>query len=400
MSKYNHLTAPTFKTSLPLRLAFLGAFAMAFGFYFAPARTWPNLLLDGFYFLSLAVSALFFLATQRLSGARWSATLRRVPEAMMSAVPVGAVLMLVVFFGRHWIYPWANGSALEELHIGGRGDYLQVPFVFVRMLIVLVLWTVFAWIFRRTSLAQDRGNGLVHHNRLNQISAVFMVVFALSFTAGSFDWLISLEPSWFSTIYAIYVFAGCFVVGLAAITLAVVILRERFPAVELASEDQLHDLGKLLFAFSTFWAYIWLSQYLLIWYGNIPEEVTHYVTRTNGPWLPLFALNLTLNWIAPFVLLLSQHAKRSPRRLKIMSIVLLCGHWLDLYLLIIPATSGAPKFGPLEILLAAGYAGLFAYVFFRVLANAPLVPVNDPLIEHENGLSVETAQPALPGVQQ
>jgi hypothetical protein len=166
------------------------------------------------------------------------------------------------------------------------------------------------------------------------------------------------------------------------VTLVVVVLRQqgRLAPVETA---QLHDLGKLLFAFSTFWAYIWLCQYLLIWYGNVPEEVTYYVRRTNGPWLVLFALDVVVNWLVPFVVLMSARAKQNPRTLRAVSVLLLVGHWLDLYVMVVPARRPVPEFGPLELFVPLAYASLAYLVVVRSLSQAPLVPVNDPIVAHE-----------------
>src|SRR5262249_44251038 len=186
-----------------------------------------------------------------------------------------------------------------------------------------------------------------------------------------------------SSMFPIYVFAGAFVQGIAAVTLVAIVLRERGLLADWVSEQQLHDLGKMLFTFSTFWAYIWTCQYLLIWYGNIPEEVTHYVKRTNGAWPYLFALNLIVNWLVPFVALLSARAKCTPQVLKSISILLLCGRWLDLYLLIMPALWSTPRFGLFEIVLAAGYLALIYLQLVRYLSRAPLIAAHDPFLASE-----------------
>jgi hypothetical protein len=372
---------------LAAAVAAIAAIVVLVGLIAAPERTWLNLLLNGFYLTSLAVSAIFFLATQRLSGARWSAALRRVPEALMAVLPFGAVVMIGVFFARETIYGWSRPDAfLHESALAGKVSYLQPPFVFLRLVIALSLWGIFAWLFRKTSLAQDEkpGFGMRHHRRLNRYAAAFLLVFAPSFTVGSYDWIMSLEPGWFSTMFAVYVFAGTFVQGIAAITLAVVVLRERGAFGDTVSDQQLHDLGKMLFAFSTFWAYIWTCQYLLIWYGNIPEEAAYYAKRTSAEWLFVFGFNFVINWVVPFAALLSARAKQRPRVLVAVSSALLFGHWLDLYLLIMPARWDEPNIGIVEVTLAAGSAALAYLVFVRALSRAAIVPVNDPVLLAES----------------
>jgi hypothetical protein len=402
---------PSFDISSRARLVavlliVLGALVAIYGVYAAPERTWPNLLLDGFYITALGVSAMFFLATQRVTGARWSASLRRVPEAFLPILPVTALLILALFFGRHVLYSWSRpGEMAHEPAIAGKIQYLQVPGVFGRMIFVLLAWMLFAWLFRRASWQQDRHPelSLALHQKLTRYAIIFVPVFALTLTVAAFDWILSADPHWFSTMYAVYVFAGTFVQGIAAITLAVVILRERGFLRDSVSDHQLHDLGKMIFAFSTFWAYIWVCQYLLIWYGNIPEEVTHFVKRTNGPWLYLFALNLIVNWIVPFTVLLSVRAKCTPRVLKSITILLLCGHWLDLYLLIMPSVWSAPKIGLFEVPIAAGYLALLYLVFVRSLGQAALVPLNDPILAYEKLQVIEHQRPIhrkLRGVEQ
>lgn len=361
----------------------VGAAVTLYGLSAAPERTWLNLLLNGFYLLSLAVSATFFLALQRLARARWSAGIRRPPEALMLVLPVAAGLMMAVFFAGRSIYPWSHpGVFAGEPAIAGKVVYLQVPFLFARVAVALALWGGFAWIFRKASLDQDRDTrrNMLYHRRLDGYAAGFAVVFAPTFTLSAYDWIISLEPKWFSTMFAVYVFAGTFVQGLAAITLVVAVLVERGLLGNAVKESHLHDLGKLLFAFSTFWAYIWVCQYLLIWYGDLPEEAPYYVARIHGGWVFVFAANLLVNWVAPFVVLLSAQAKRNTRVLKAVSVLLLCGHWLDLYLMIMPSHWAAPRMSVLEVVIAAGCMALAAIVFLRGLARAPLVPVNDPVL--------------------
>jgi len=349
-------------------------------------RLWPNLLLDAFYLVGLGLSAMFFIATQRATSARWSAGLRRVPEALMCTLPATAMLLIpIIAIGsaRHTLFPWSRpGAFAHDSVIAGKVQYLHGPFVAARIAVVLAVWVLFVAAFRRASLAQDRSadGGLRDHRRLDRLGAGFIVVFALTITLAAYDWLAALDPGWSSTMFAVYIFAGTFAQGIAAITLATTRVMRREPLTRQVGGDQLHDLGKLLFAFSIFWAYIWVCQYLLIWYGNIPEEVTHYVTRTRGRWLPLFVLNVVINWVVPFVGLLSAAAKRNPRRLALVASIVLVGHWLDLYLVIMPAVWREPHLGVTELALAAPHAALLIALFRHQLARAPLVPVHEPML--------------------
>jgi Ni/Fe-hydrogenase subunit HybB-like protein len=237
-----------------------------------------------------------------------------------------------------------------------------------------------ARVIRRVSLRQDRDPAPEHHQSLVRWSAIFVVVFGLTILPASVDWVMSLDPHWASTIFAVYLVAGVLQSGLAALTIIVVLLRERGPLAEVVRDDHLHDLGKLLLGFSTFWAYMWLSQYLLIWYANLPEEVSHYIRRTSGGWLPLFLLNVTINWVVPFLVLLPRSAKRHHRVLLGVSLLVLLGHWLDLYLLVMPEMRETPSLNAVELIVAAGYMGLFLLMTSRALAAAPLVPLHDPYL--------------------
>jgi hypothetical protein len=363
-----------------LGLALAGAAAF-FALLDADAgRAWLSLLVASFFFLSLALSGLVFIAIHRLANAGWWCALRRVPEALAAQVPLASLLMLAVFLGRRSLYPWTRPGAQADPAVAAKSAYLNEPFFLVRMLLFLGLWSLFAVLLRRASLAEDREGARPHHRRQVRLSALFIVTFAVTFSLASFDWLMSLDPHWASTMFAVYTFAGLFLEGLAAITLCVVLLRRRGPLAEIVDASHLHDLGKLLFAFSTFWAYIWVCQYLLIWYGNLSEEIPYYYLRTNGPWLPLFVLNPVLNWGVPFVVLLPRAAKRNPAVLLGVAITVLAGRWLNLYLIAAPAVLPQPRLGILDLLIAGGVAGVCFLGLSRSLAGAPLLARNDPFL--------------------
>lgn len=366
-------------------LLFVGAAGAIAGLQFNPQRFWPSLLQNSFFFLSLAVGALVFVAIQYLANAGWSVALRRVPEAMMGYLPAGALTLLAVFFGRHTLYEWTHAEAVAKSHaLQAKAAYLNTPFFFARMAVFLLIWTIFMRLLRRESRAQDMDGSILHTRRNRKYAAIFIGLFAITFTLASFDWLMSVEPEFYSTIYAFYCFSGLFVSAIAAITLLTIWLRRRghLPQV---NEEHLHNMGKLVLSFATFWAYMWLSQYLLIYYTNLPEETVYYIRRTSTPgWQGLFILNLLLNWLIPFVMLLSRQAKRGTGWLAAACVIVLAGHWVDLYTLImpglgLPAWTGAP--GLLDLALLCGFTSLFLLIFHRNLGGSPVVPQGDPYLD-------------------
>lgn len=359
----------------------IGAGALAVLFFQDPTRAWAAVLVDGFYLLGLGLGGAVFIASIYLCDAAWASGLRRVPEALMAVLPIAGVCLLGVYFGRGSLYLWSRPAELAEHPLApAKAAYFEAPFFLLRMLCFLACWLLLARLLRRLSLAQDQGEALLHHRRLRRASAVFVPLFALTFSLASFDWLMSLDPRWYSTIFAIYTFAGIFVQAIAAVTLVLLALDRGGHGPSGFGAEQRHDLGKLLFAFSTFWAYIWLSQYLLIWYGDLPEETVYYLVRTREPWRGLFLLNLGLNWLLPFLLLLSRRAKRAPSVLALVSALLLLGHWLDLYLIVLPTVTAGWDWGTmlLELLVAVGFAAVAGILIRRALGGASLVPVNDP----------------------
>jgi len=357
-------------------VALIGMAAAAIALVLDPVRAWSQLLLDTFYLLSVSLAALLFLAIHFLSAARWSACLRRIPEALMATLPAAAVLMLSLTVLRAAIVPSRH---TEPVASSAKAFYLSMPFMAARAAVVLGVWVWLASLVRRASLFEDADGSAINRERMKRYSAIATVVFAITFSIASVDWLMSLDSHWVSTLFAVYLFGGLLVHGIAAVTLVAAVIHSSDSRAFVTS-DHLHDLGRLLFGFTTFWAYLWFSQYLLIWYGNIPEEATHYVTRTSGAWLPLFWANLIVNWVVPFLVLLPRTTKRDARVLIAMALTLLAGRWLDLYLVILPETTARPQFGLVEIATALGTAGLLIGFTIRALSAAPLVPVNDPFL--------------------
>lgn len=366
-----------------LGLVVLGIVSVILGFVFHPDRTWANILLNSVYFLTLSLCGTFLVALQYVSGSRWSEVLRRLPEAMMSYLPVGGVLLLLIFFGMHSLFHWSHHDAvLHDKILAGKAAYLNVAGFFIRAVVFVGGWTLFAQLLRRNSLHLDQSGDLKFYTRNIKLSAVFMFFFAVTFSLSSVDWLMSVDPHWFSTIFAVYNFSGMFVSGIAVVTILVYLLKAQGLLGEV-NDNHYHDLGKYLFAFSTFWAYIWFSQFMLIWYGNIPEETVYYVNRMKQDWAWLFYFNLVLNFIVPFFVLLPRASKRSGAVVMRVAIVLLIGRWLDLYLMVMPGVVKETAFiGITEILIALGFAGVFVYVVLRALGRAPLMPRASVILEY------------------
>ena len=377
-------------TRLLRSLAAAGLFIILAGAAIAPERIWPSLLLAAYFLVSTALAGAFFVALQYVTGAGWSVALRRVPETLMMMLPAAGAALLLVLLVRPSLYPWAGLEGFKAL-------WLNRPFFLARAAVYLALWAGLALAMVRASRHQDSDGAVEHTLRNQKLSAAFIVVFALTFWLAAFDWIMSREPHWSSTIFGVYNFAGMFLGGLAAIIVLTVWLERLGPLRGVLNENHLHDLGRLLFAFSTFWAYIWFSQYMLIWYANFPEETVYYTRRLQGAWQPLFLLNFFLNWVIPFFILLMRTSKRSATTLVRVAIIVLAGRWLDLYLMVVPPqAAGRPPFGVWEIGPAVAAVALGLLAFFHYLRQAPAVPLRDPLLADSLGPAHITASPATP----
>jgi hypothetical protein len=391
--------------ALTVLIAVGGVTALA-GLLLEPERTKAGLLLGSFALVSLSLAGAVFVALLHVTGAGWATTLRRVPEAMAAAFPAGALLLAAVLLAGPELFPWFDPSAVKAENVPPLKEvWLNRPFFLLRSAVYLACWYGFILALLRASRRQDT-DGKVNHTQAGiRLSAVFLVVFGVTFWLASQDWVMSLESEWVadgtrrpanwsSTIYGLYNFSGLFLSGLAVLILLLLWLRRVSVLGWVVGADSLHDLGKLLFAFSTFWMYVWFCQYMLIWYVNNPEETPYFIQRLHGAWQPLLLANLALNWVIPFVVLLPQAAKRSPSVLAKVCVFVVLGRWLDLYLMIAPAVDGpAPALGLLEIGLTLGAAGLFGLAFFRSLSRAALVPLRDPFLIESADLAGEGNQP-------
>ncbi len=355
-----------------LGLIGLGGLGLAIGAFAGAERLWANLLIVTFFGAGLGLGGLLFLAFHYLTGAKWSDPLRRVAEAVASVLPASALALGVVVAAGLSHYPWTHEDLASHATWWFKAAWLEPSFFLIRTAAYLILWILFSAAMVRASQRED-SNRRAGARRWNvRLSALFLVVFSVTLWLATTDWIMSLEPEWYSTIFAVYHFAGILLSGLALITLLAVGLRRSGTLEGIIRDSHYHDLGKLLFGFSSFWMYIWFCQYMLIWYANIPEETAYFVRRTQGAWEPLFVLNFCLNWAVPFLVLLPRAAKQSGGVLVKVAVVLLVGRWLDLYLAIVPAvTPDAPVPGLAELGTALAGAGILGLLLLRSIHRAP-----------------------------
>jgi hypothetical protein len=379
-------------------LAVVGAALFAFGLISDSWRGWANGLVASWYFLSLAVGATFVLAIMHVTKAGWGVVVRRIPEAMGSYLIVGLVTMLAVCgLGMHDLYEWSHPDIVaKDALLMRKAPLLNAGWLFGSIVLGIGGWALFQRAIRKHSVAQDTDGDEAHTGKSMVLSVLFIIFFGLSLTMGSVIWLMSLEPHWFSTMFGVYQFSGAHKAAAAAITLLILFARKNSKLGDYANENHLHDMGKMMFAFATFWAYIWVSQWMLIWYANIPEETGYYISRTEGGWGILFVLNVLMNWLIPFFVLLPRANKRNPKILTSMAILLLLGHWLDIYLQVLPGVSHfaahhtgqdihGPFFGPAEIGAMAMLGGVFLFVVTTAMQKASLLPTKDPYLSESIG---------------
>lgn len=358
-------------------------------------RIWANLLMNGYYFLLFGIGAMFFWAVNYVANAGWSTLVKRVVEAITSYIWIGALIVLVILIlGGDTIYHWVQyqklglepGDAGYDKIMDEKAWFLNKNWLYGGVVIITGLWVLFRTILRRFSLKEDEEGGTKYFHKSVRYSAGFIPVFAFSFSILSWLIIMSIDAHWFSTIFSVYNFAIAFVTSLTVITLFTLYLKSK-GYLEVVSDEVVHDLGKFMFAFSIFWAYIWLSQFLLIWYANLPEETVYFNIRLNTLlYEPMFLTNIIMCFVLPFLILMMRNAKRSPRVLILAGSIILLGHWLDLYLMVMPGTMGIEaKIGMFEIGTTMAFAGLFIYIVLSSLSKHSLYAKNHPyLLESAN----------------
>jgi len=358
-------------------------------------RFWAALLQNSVYFLLIANASMFFICATILAFGGWQMAFRRVPEAIAAAVPVIGIITLIillaiVFGGDHMthIYHWTDAETVNNDPIlKGKKPFLNIPFFTIWTTLTIGLWSVLGYKVRKISLEADNGTmsteqGKKYIWRNTVWAALFIVWFALTVMSTTpWLWLMSIDAHWYSTMYSWYTWASTWVSGIALITLFVVYLKNN-GYLEYTNKEHLHDLGKFMFAFSIFWAYLWFSQFMLIWYANIPEETVYFNPRTHGPYSGVFWFNFIINFLAPFLIFMTRSSKRNYSTITIMSLIIIFGHWLDFYQMVM--ASVAPEHVEMNLFdfgIALGFVGIIMLVAGRVLSKYPLVAKNHPFMK-------------------
>jgi len=365
-------------------------------------RLLGSLLFNGYFFFIISTMALIFIVISQLSNAGWYVAIRRIPEAMSAYMPIGAaILIIIALLGISHIYHWAHEGVMDsDPLLAKKTWYLNKPFWFIRLILFTGFWTWGGMMVRKYSRQEDElSKGITDttfFDKTFKLSAVFMFIFAFTFSMFVWDVTMSIDAHWYSTIFTVYNFATGWVSAMTIIYLFVNYLRPR-GYLNIVTDEHVHDLGKWIFAISMFWAYMWVAQFLLIWYANIPEEVAYYAPRLFGSYKLSFFFNLTMNFIVPFFIFMRRSAKRNPNVGMFVGICILLGHWNDVYLMFMPGTMNlataitehnptgilevpSQGWGLMELGFLGLFSGLFLYIVQTALTKANLYPTKHPYI--------------------
>lgn len=367
------------------------AYGMLMGDHILVERTYANLLLMGYYFTCVCAAGAFFLALQYVTQSAWSAGMIRIPQAMASTLPIASIILLVIVvlgLSTHNLYHHWYATGLTDPNspnydsiIAGKSWYLNFSGFLTRQVIFMGTYSIFAVILAKLSYKEDLEGGLNSYKKSFKLSAIFLVIFGFTTPIWSFDTIMSLEAHWFSTMFGWYNFAAMWVSGLCAITVILIVL-QKAGYMNWVNENHLHDLGKLIFGFSIFWTYVWFAQFILIWYANMPEETVYFYKRWEPEYKPWFWLSIIVNFLAPLLLLVDRDVKRKQNSMLFVAILLLAGHWLDYYIMVMPGTVESHRgFGIVEIGTALGFVGLFTFLVMNKLSKQGLVAKNHPLLD-------------------
>ncbi len=356
----------------------------------AQNRFWAVMLQNSVFFLLICLASVFILSATSLAQGAWIVAFRRIPESIGSivwimAIITGTVLLSIVWTNNDHIYKWVKPGYIEVNSLNGlKNFFLSKGFFTFWTILTLSLWGWLGVKLRQLSVKQDtepKGSTKIYWLNFNY-SAGFIFVFALTLASTiPWLWIMSLDAHWFSTMFSWYTFASSFVSGMSMIMLWL-LYTKRQGYLQIVTDEHIHDVGKFMFAFSIFWTYLWFSQFMLIWYANIPEETIYFKIRMHGPYRFFYWINLILNFVAPILILMPRPNKRNYFVVALVAVIILLGHWIDFYQMVMPATVGEHwTIGWFEIGIVCGFVGLILFLVSNKLTKAPLIPQNHPFLK-------------------
>nr|BFD62674.1 membrane protein [Bdellovibrio sp. HM001] len=387
MGEHNHVNlhvskfeAPAKLKTLSFALIAIGILTFVIGLMKNQDRLWASYLVAFFYFSCMAVSGLFWIAINNVAKAGWSVSIRRYAEATTSFIPAILVGGLILLLGFKHLYPWANPEVIAESPvIAAKTGYLNMGGFVIRLFIFAVGCMIFRQVIVGNSLKQDKTGDESLTTKSVAPSVGFIVFYALMFSLFCVDLLMSLLPTWYSTIFGIYGFSGMFQAGMAFLAIVIILMKRAGLVKGYVTEEHQHDVVKYLKGFSIFWAYIAFSQFMLIWYANIPEETEYYIARAQGGWMSISMALLIFRFVVPFLALLPRGAKRNDTNVLAISVLVLVMQYVDIYWMVYPNFfDGHVTFGFWEIGVFAGFAGAFLLTIMSFWSKHSLVPVKDP----------------------
>lgn len=380
---YSRKELPRKNYILGIIAALIGLVGIVLGYVLEPERASFNMIVVFTWVVSIGIGSIFLIGIEYLTGAVWSVPFRRIAEINSSLVLLAPILAIPVILNIHSIYHWAHAeSIINDEILKNKSPYLNQTFFIVRFVVTFLVWFLFYFLITQTSSKQDISRDQRLTKRNTVISAIFMPIFAITLTFFSIDWLMSLEPHWYSTIFGVYFFSGTVLASIAIFTFASITLNESGFLVEGLNRQHYYSMGALLFAFTNFWAYIAFSQFMLIWYANLPEETFWFIHRGVGNWMYWSIGIVLVKFIVPYVFLLPQPAKMDPTRLKLASLWILFAHYYDLYWIVMPTYSkNGVVFGWLELSAIVFSIGLLVVSFHLFAKGRNLVPIGDPKLK-------------------
>jgi len=359
------------------------AVLLAVGFLLDRRQFFHSYLFAFSFWVGISIGSLALLMLQHLTGGGWGLVIRRVLEAATRTLPLMLILFVPILLGAHWIYRWTDAEELASHPVlAGKARYLNLPFFTIRAVIFFAVWITLAFFLNRWSTLQDKTAERQYAKRMTTLSGPGMVLLIFAVTFASIDWFMSLEPEWYSTIYGFIFLASWALSALAFVIAVMAALAGHEPMNRIVAHLHFHDLGKLLLALVMLWSYFAFSQFLIVWSGNLPEEIHWYLPRINGAWGVLALVVIVLHFAFPFLFLLSRSLKRNAGKLVIVAVLILVMRLFDLFWTITPAfTHEHFHVSWMDIVAPIGIGGLWLAMFARALAQRPLIPINDPQYE-------------------